>query len=82
MRDCASVEVPDDIAALLVASRATAARTVNSLMTSTDWLIGRRIVEGEQRGQGHAGYGEIERLASDLMARFGRELSRVTRKRR
>lgn len=74
VRDRDYVEVLDDVAALLVASRTTAARTVNSLMTSTYWLIGRRIVESEQRGRGRAGYGErlIERLASDLTARFGR----------
>lgn len=74
VRDRDYVEVLDDVAALLVASRATAARTINGLMTSTYWLVGRRIVEGEQRGQGRAGYGErlIEGLASDLTARFGR----------
>lgn len=68
------VDVLDDVAALLVASRTAAARTVNTLMTSTYWLIGRRIVEGEQRGRGRAGYGErpIERLAADLTSQFGR----------
>ncbi|MER2562015.1 MAG: DUF1016 N-terminal domain-containing protein [Myxococcaceae bacterium] len=68
------VAVLDDVAALLVASRTTAARAVNSLMTSTYWLIGRRIVEGEQQGRGRARYGEwlIERLALALTARFGR----------
>ena len=74
VRDREYVDVLDDVAALLVASRTAAARTVNTLMTSTYWLIGRRIVEGEQRGRGRAGYGErlIERLAADLTAQFGR----------
>lgn len=68
------VAVLDDVATLLVASRTAAARTVNSLLTSTYWFIGRRIVEGEQRGRGRAGYGEqlIERLSRDLTSRFGR----------
>lgn len=71
-------EVLGDVAALLVASRSTAARAVNSLMTSTYWLIGRRIVEGEQRGRGRAEYGEqlIERLSHDLTSRFGRGFGR------
>ena len=43
-------------------------------MTTTYWLIGRRIVEAEQRGAARAGYGEelIERLARDLVQRAGR----------
>lgn len=74
VRDREYVAVLEDVAALLVGSRATAARAVNSPMTSTYWLIGRRIVEGEQQGRGRAGYGErlIERLPADLTARFGR----------
>jgi predicted nuclease of restriction endonuclease-like (RecB) superfamily len=71
-------DVLDDVASLLVASRTTAARAVNSLMTSTYWLIGQRIVEGEQRGRGRADYGDqlVERLSRDLTARFGRGFGR------
>ena len=63
VRDRDYVEVFDDVAALLVASRTAAARTVNTLMTSTYWLIGRRIFEGQQKGRGRADYGDqlIER---------------------
>ena len=41
---------------------------------STSGLIGRRIVECEQKGEIRAEYGEelVERLAADLSARFGR----------
>ncbi len=46
------------IAELLEASRRSAARTVNALMTATYWEIGRRIVEFEQEGAARAGYGE------------------------
>jgi len=43
-------------------------------MTAAYWLIGRRIVEQEQRGRKRAGYGEelIQQLAKDLTDRFGR----------
>jgi hypothetical protein len=47
---------------------------VNAVMTATYWLVGRRIVEQEQRGSPRAGYGEqlLKKLASDLSNRFGR----------
>lgn len=77
-RDREYNEVFDDVAELLEASRAAAVRTVNALMTSTYWLIGRRIFEGEQRGKGRADYGEqlVERLGRDLTSRFGRGFGR------
>jgi uncharacterized protein DUF1016 len=58
-------------------SPAWSARTVNAVMTATYWAIGRRIVEAEQRGRRRADYGErlIERLATDLLRRFGRGFS-------
>src|SRR5437870_10310462 len=66
------------IAELLEASRRSAARTVNVLMSATYWEIGRRIVEFEQRGKKRAEYGEelLQRLAQDLTARFGRGFRR------
>ena len=62
------------IAELLESSRRSAARTVNSIMTSAYWEVGRRIVEFEQGGADRSQYGArlIERLAADLSARFGR----------
>lgn len=59
-------------------ARRHAARSVNAVMTATYWLIGRGIVEEEQRGRKRAGYGDelIERLARDLTARFGRGFGR------
>ncbi len=46
-------------------------------MTAAYWLIGRRIVEFEQKGETRAEYGEelIERLAADLITRYGRGFS-------
>lgn len=78
VRDREYAEILEDVAALLVASRTAAARTVNTLMTSTYWLIGRRIFEGEQQGKGRANYGEqlVERLSVDLTRRFGRGFGR------
>jgi hypothetical protein len=66
------------IAELLKAARRSAARTINALMTATDWEIGRRIVEFEQGGEKRAEYGEglLARLADDLTVRFGRGFSR------
>jgi Uncharacterized conserved protein len=46
-------------------------------MTAAYWVIGRCIVESEQKGKRRAGYGEelIERLAHDLSARYGKGFS-------
>ena len=41
VRDRDYMEVFDDVTALLVSSRTAAAQTVNILMASTYWLIGR-----------------------------------------
>jgi predicted nuclease of restriction endonuclease-like (RecB) superfamily len=70
-------EVLADLVGLLEEARRAAARSVNVLMTATYWLIGRRIVEGEQRGKARARYGEalIKRLSEDLSRRFGRGFS-------
>ena len=67
-----------DVTRVVESSRRMAARSVNSVMTTTYWLIGRRIVEQEQGGAARAGYGErtIKRLAIDLSARFGRGFAR------
>lgn len=66
--------VHGDIVALLEAARRAAARSVNAVMTTTYWAVGRRIVEGEQGGQERAAYGEalIKRLGGDLSRQFGR----------
>lgn len=47
-------------------------------MTATYWLVGRRIVEYEQKGEKRAVYGEelLERLSVDLGKRYGRGFSR------
>ena len=66
-----------DVVRVIEDARRAAARSVNTVMTATYWLVGRRIVEQEQGGKARAGYGEalLERLSADLTARFGRGFS-------
>jgi len=66
-----------EIVALLHAARAASARSVNALMTSSYWEIGRRIVQFEQQGEERAEYGEalVSQLAADLTRQFGRGFS-------
>jgi predicted nuclease of restriction endonuclease-like (RecB) superfamily len=70
--------IHEEIVELLESSRRAAARTINSVMTTAYWEIGRRIVEYEQRGLQRAAYGEelLLRLSVDLTQRFGRGFSR------
>jgi predicted nuclease of restriction endonuclease-like (RecB) superfamily len=66
-----------DVAALIEQGRVAAVRSVNVVLTSTYWLVGRRIVEHEQSGAERASYGEtvLKRLARDLTAQLGRGFS-------
>jgi acyl-CoA synthetase (AMP-forming)/AMP-acid ligase II len=63
-----------DIRGLISDGRHEVVRAINTTMTATYWLIGRRIFEEEQRGAARAGYGDelILRLARDLSRRCGR----------
>ena len=65
------------VVSLIEESRRKVARSVNSVLTSTYWLIGRRIVEHEQSGSERAVYGQalVQRLAQDLTAKLGRGFS-------
>ena len=67
-----------DLSRIIEDARSSAARTVNSIMTAAYWLVGRRIVEFEQKGEQRAAYGEelLERLSADLGKRYGRGFSR------
>ena len=71
-------QVLADIVAILGQARITAARSVNTVMTTAYWRIGRRIVEQEQGGQQRAAYGQtlLERLSTDLTGQYGRGFSR------
>jgi len=63
-----------DVASLIEQGRKTAARYVNTVLIATYWLIGRRIVEYEQKGKERAEYGEalLKRLSGDLAKQFGK----------
>jgi predicted nuclease of restriction endonuclease-like (RecB) superfamily len=71
------VSVLGQVVELLNASRRTAARAVNGIMTATYWEVGRTIVEFEQHGADRAKYGDklIERLSKDLTSQLGRGFS-------
>ncbi|MGJ7545635.1 PDDEXK nuclease domain-containing protein [Variovorax sp. LT1R16] len=62
---------------ILEAARAGVVRTVNTTQVAANWLIGREIVEEEQRGQRRAGYGAklLAELSARLNAEFGRGYS-------
>ncbi len=66
-----------EVVCLIEQARHASARTVNAIMTSTYWRVGRRIVLVEQQGRRRAAYGgEVtKRLSVDLSARFGRGFS-------
>lgn len=65
-----------DISSVIDAARRSAARSVNCIMTAAYWLVGRRIVESEQKGEKRAAHGEelLERLSDEkeLAAEIGR----------
>jgi predicted nuclease of restriction endonuclease-like (RecB) superfamily len=67
-----------DLVHVIGEARRAATRTVNAAITTTYWLIGRRVIEEEQRGTARADYGEelVKRLAHDLSKRFGRGFSK------
>lgn len=69
--------VQSEIIRLLETARTAAARTVNTIMTTTYWEIGRRIIEAEQQGNARADYGTrlLGNLSLVLTRRFGRGFS-------
>ncbi len=79
----AEASLYERVAEILEQARAGVARSINTAMVQTYWLIGREIVEVEQAGERRAGYGDevLERLSARLGARFGRGWS-VTNLRR
>ncbi|MGH7796784.1 MAG: DUF1016 N-terminal domain-containing protein [Candidatus Binatia bacterium] len=58
---------------ILESARASVARSVNTTQVVANWLVGREIVEDEQRGRRKAGYGQqlIVRLSGKLERDFG-----------
>lgn len=66
-----------DLASLIKQGRTAAVRYVNTALVATYWLMGRRIVEYEQKGKERAEYGKelLQKLSQDLNKRFGRGFS-------
>jgi len=57
-----------NVSELLQRGRQNAAKSINAILTTTYWLVGRRLVEFEQRGKEGAVYGSelLKRLSGDL----------------
>ena len=68
----------NDIRELIRSARTTVARGVDLVQVHTNFEIGRRIVEQEQKGKGRAAYGEevLKVLAERLTGEFGNGFSR------
>lgn len=66
-----------EVRSLIQSARHTAASTVNTLQVLTNYEIGRRIVEHEQKGKKRAGYGQelIKELSARLTEEFGKGFS-------
>lgn len=62
---------------LIHSARHAAATTINTLQVLTNFEIGRRIVEHEQRGEKRAGYGQelLKALSTRLTEEFGQGFS-------
>ena len=66
-----------DIREILQSARSKAYAAVNTAMVDAYWLIGKRIVEEEQRGEHRAKYGQalIKNLSTELNTEFGKGFS-------
>ena len=64
----------DRVREILEAARVNVARTVNTTQAVANWLIGREIVEEEQRGKKRAEYGR--KALADLSVRLGHQYGR------
>jgi len=73
MKSKASSALYGRIREILESARAGVARSVNTTQVIANWLIGREIVEEEQKGKAKAAYGEnlMRDLASKLAEEFG-----------
>lgn len=69
-----------DLASLIEQGRKTAVRYVNTALVSTYWLMGRRIVEYEQKGKERAEYGEAFYLLFPIRQTVSTESSKLENK--
>jgi predicted nuclease of restriction endonuclease-like (RecB) superfamily len=66
-----AASIYERIREILESAKTSVARSVNTTQVLANWLIGREIVEEEQRGNHRAGYGQT--LVSDLSKRLREE---------
>lgn len=68
-----SLPIYERIRQILDSARANVARSVNTTQVAANWLIGREIVEEEQRGRRRADYGRrlVETLSARITEDFG-----------
>ncbi|NOR44342.1 MAG: DUF1016 family protein, partial [Candidatus Delongbacteria bacterium] len=66
-----------DVKGILEQARNNAYRAINSAMVQAYWLVGKRIVEEEQKGKERAEYGKqiIKTLSKELTSKFGKGFS-------
>ena len=71
-------DIYDEISSLLKEARKSIVSNINTTMTKTYFLIGKRIVEEEQNGNERAEYGEklIKNLSKKLTEKFGKGFSK------
>ena len=63
----------DRVRQILESAKTTVARSVNTTQVVANWLVGREIVEEEQKGKARADYGEslISNLSAQLQVDYG-----------
>lgn len=72
-RSISNASLFDRVREILATAQTSIARSVNTAQVVANWLIGREIVEEQQRGQRRAGYGKklLSNLAVKLEQEFG-----------
>ncbi|MFO7534355.1 MAG: PDDEXK nuclease domain-containing protein [Kiritimatiellia bacterium] len=68
------IQLYDRVRQILESAKSTVARSVNTTQVMANWLVGREIVEEEQKGKARAGYGDA--LLQDLSVRLTRDFDR------
>lgn len=72
-----SGDLTTDVRSILTEAGQIVVRTTNTAMTTAYWLVGKRIVEEEQKGQDRASYGELilKKLSKNLTSDIGNGFS-------
>lgn len=72
-----SGDLTTDVRSILTEAGQIVVRTTNTAMTTAYWLVGKRIVEEEQKGQDRASYGELilKKLSKNLTSEIGNGFS-------